>query len=71
MREFFLDAPLNSALAVRSLRLLEPMDRARFRRRGFAYVRPSIYPFIATLYDIDDEQRSGVGHWWFMQASRR
>ena len=85
IREFFFDAPLNSALAVRSLRLLEPMDRARFRRRGFEYARPSIYPFIASLYGIDgdgDAQPAAEGGssaarsldsqpWWFMQASRR
>lgn len=58
MREFFYDAPLNSALGVRSLRLLEPMDRARFQRRGFDYARPSIYPFIAALYALDDESSS-------------
>ena len=86
MHEFFFDAPLNSALGVRSLRLLEPMDRARFRRRQFEYARPSIYPFIASLYGIDDGDSahsyadSGAAvvagrsldsqPWWFMQARR-
>jgi len=75
MYAFFYDAPLNSALAVRSLRLLEPMDQARYRRRGFDYVRPSIYPFIASLYGIADPdgglQSADSQPWWFMQATRQ
>jgi hypothetical protein len=53
MRDFFFDAPLNATLARRSLRLLEPMDVARCERRHVPYERPSIYPFLASLYTLE------------------
>ena len=50
MNDFYHDAPLRPAFAMRCLRVLEPMDKARFKRRGREYERPTIYPFIASLY---------------------
>ena len=59
MHEFFFDAPLNAALAMRSLHLLEPMDRARSLHRGVRYERPSVYCFLEVLYalrgDVDGQ----------------
>jgi len=80
MRDFFFTAPLNHALAVRCLRLLEPMDVARTRRRGMDYERPSIYPWLADMYCIGDQPAGPLGGskhaaerrtpWWFIDARR-